>query len=107
MSERRLSYGDRRPYLVPATLAELTGPTSGVVELPNRLDWSEQRRYNLDDPAELGLMYERVVRESLQVGDLRRYLDGPTLLRVWSRLVLPRRVRALWEERFPSLRSVA
>ncbi|MBG0815718.1 hypothetical protein [Planomonospora sp. ID82291] len=107
MDVPRISYGDRRPYTVPETLEELTGPADGTVELPTRLDWSEQRRYNLDDPAELGLMYERVIRESMRAEDLRRYLDGRTLLRVWHRIFLPRRVRTLWEERFPQLRSAA
>ena len=56
--------------------------TSGVVELPLRLDWSEQGRYDLSDPRQLCLMYERVIRESMRVEDLRAFLDGPTLRRV-------------------------
>lgn len=36
--ERR--YGDHRPYPVPPSrLADLTGPTSGVVEVPVTIDW--------------------------------------------------------------------
>ncbi|MGY0231011.1 hypothetical protein [Longispora urticae] len=105
MTERRVLYGDRRPYTVPDSLAELTGPTEGVVELPPRLDWSEQRRYDLSDPAELSLMYEVVLRESLRPEDLRAYLDGRTLRRVWRRVYLPVRVRQLWETRFDELRA--
>jgi hypothetical protein len=30
----RLRYADVRPYVVPDSLGELTGPASGVVELP-------------------------------------------------------------------------
>jgi hypothetical protein len=100
-------YADVRPYTVPASLGELTGPTRGVVELPHRLDWSEQRRYDLTDPAELGLMYERVIRESMTVADLRAYLNGTVLRQVWRRLFLPRQVRALWETRFGDLRGAA
>ena len=107
MDAPRVLYEDGRPYTVPETLEELTGPTSGVVELPNRLDWSEQGRYDLDDPKQLCVMYERVIRESMTVGDLRAYLHGPTLTRVWSRLWLPRKVRGLWESRFRFLASVA
>jgi hypothetical protein len=51
-------YEDGRPYTVPDSLEELTGPTSGVVELPQRLDWSEQGRYDLSDPRQRNLMYE-------------------------------------------------
>lgn len=49
------------------------------VELPTRLDWSEQGTYDLDEPRELNLMYERVLCEAMDVQDLRRYLDGPML----------------------------
>jgi hypothetical protein len=42
-----------RPVLVAASLADLRGPTSGVVELPLRLYWSApDRTFSLDDPAE-------------------------------------------------------
>jgi hypothetical protein len=68
--------------------------------LPLRLDWSEQGRYDLTDPRQRNLMYERVVRESMRVDDLRAYLHGPTLRRVWRQLWLPRKVRTLWESRF-------
>jgi hypothetical protein len=107
MAERRMLYGDHRPYLVADTLDELVGPTSGVVALPQRLDWSEQRRYDLDDLRELCVMYEVVLRESLDPGDLRRHLNGAMLRQVWHRLFLPRRVRDLWEGRFPELTRAA
>jgi hypothetical protein len=101
MAQARVLYEDGRPYTVPDSLEELTGPTSGVVELPLRLDWSEQGRYDLSDPRQRNLMYEVVIRESMGVEDLRAFLDGPTLARVWRRLWLPRKVRTLWESRFP------
>jgi hypothetical protein len=107
MAQARVLYEDGRPYTVPDSLEELTGPTSGVVELPLRLDWSEQGRYDLSDPRQRNLMYEVVIRESMGVEDLRAFLDGPTLARVWRRLWLPRKVRALWESRIPSLPRAA
>jgi len=107
MAEPRRLYQDNRPYAVPESLEELTGPTSGVVDLPLRLDWSEQGRYDLDDPKQLCLMYEVVIRESMNPADLYAFLDGPTLRRVWRRLYLPRRIRDLWESRFSSLRLAA
>lgn len=92
---------------MPETLTELTGPTNGRVTLPPHLDWSEQGTYNLDAPAELGLMYERVIREAMDVADLRHFLDGDTLRRVWHRLFLPRQLRNRWEARFPGLNTAA
>ncbi|NDL56768.1 hypothetical protein [Phytoactinopolyspora mesophila] len=103
MVERRIRYSEERPYVVPDTLEELTGPTRGEVTLPSRLDWSEQGTYNLDDPRELSVMYERVLREAMDVEDLCRYVNGAMLRRAWPRMFLPGRVRALWEERFPQL----
>jgi hypothetical protein len=103
MAQPRILYEDGRPYTVPDTLEELTGPTSGVVELPLRLVWSGQRRYDLSDPLQRNLMYEVVIRESMRVDDLRVFLDGGTLRQVWHQIWLPRKVRGLWESRFGDL----
>ena len=107
MAQPRILYEDGRPYTVPDSLKELTGPTSGVVELPSRLDWSEQGRYDLSDELQRNLMYERVIRESMRVDDLRAYVDGETLRRVWRQLWLPRKVRGPWESRFAELARAA
>ncbi|WP_051399636.1 hypothetical protein [Haloechinothrix halophila] len=107
MAEERVLYSERRPYVVADSLDELVGPTVGLVELPLRLDWSEQGTYNLDEPRELNLMYERVLREAMDVQDLRRYLNGPMLRAVWRQLFLPQRVRDLWEQGFPELADVS
>lgn len=55
-----------------------------------RLDWSEQGRYDLSDERQRNLKYERVIRESMRVEDLRTYLHGPTLRRR-GQLWLPER----------------
>jgi hypothetical protein len=107
MAQARTLYEDGRPYTLPDSLEELTGPTTGVVDLPLRLDWSEQRRYDLADGRQRNLMYERVIRESMRVEDLRAYLHGPTLLAAWPQLWLPMKVRRLWESRFHRLASAA
>ena len=107
MAQARVLYEDGRPYTVPDSLEELAGPTGGVVELPLRLDWSEQGRYDLSDDRQRNLMYERVIRESMRVEDLRAFVHGPTLARVWRQLWLPSKVRTLWESRFPNLPRAA
>lgn len=101
--DKRVLYSEQRPYVVADSLELLLGPTDGVVELPLRLDWSEQRSYDLADARQLNLMYEVVLREAMHVEDLRRYLNGAKLPAVWRRLFLPQRVRSLWEGRFPEL----
>jgi len=94
-----------RPAVVARTLAELTGPTRGIVELPVRLMWSGERAFDLDDPDDLLWMYENVLRETNRIDDLRDLIDGRTLRRVWRRLNLPRGVRLAWESRHRGLRT--
>jgi hypothetical protein len=96
-------YADQRPYTVVDFLTDLHGPTGGTVVLDRRLDWSGQARYDLTNPRRLGSMYETVLREATRPEDLARWLDGPTLVRLWPGLVLPPQVRQLWERRFPQL----
>jgi len=102
-----MGYAAVRPYTVPDTLDELDGPTTGVVELPGHLDWGPRREYNLDDFSDSRLLYMRVIRESTHLEDLRQFLNAQILMRLWPQLVLPPRVRALWEDRFPSLGRAA
>jgi len=94
-----------RPAVVARTLAELAGPTRGVVELPIRLMWNAERTFDLGDPDELLWMYENVLRETTRAEDLRRLIDGRTLRRVWRLLNLPRGVRHAWEIRHRGLRT--
>ncbi|WP_250035090.1 hypothetical protein [Paractinoplanes maris] len=96
-----------RPVLVAGTLGELTGPAAGLVELPLRLWWGPQRAFDLAQPTMLAWMYENVLREAIRVEELRTYLHGPTLVRVWPELNLPRGVRAAWETRHARLRHAA
>ncbi|MCO6009142.1 hypothetical protein NE236_29650 [Actinoallomurus purpureus] len=100
-------YAAARPYATPASLEELTGPVNGRITLPGHLDWGPRRTYDLDDPSDVRLLYMRVVRESASAEDLRRLLNADLLRQVWSRLVLPPRVRVMWESRFPELSHAA
>jgi hypothetical protein len=92
-----------RGALVADTLDELAGPTHGIVELPLRLWWNPHRGFDLDQHTMLLWMYENVLREAVRHDELRRFLHGPTLQRVWPELNLPRGVRAAWQSRHPQL----
>jgi hypothetical protein len=96
-----------RPYVAADSLTELTGPTSGVIVLSRRLNWGPPRAYDLSDDADTALMYEAVLNEARRAEDVRRYLNGPTLQRLWGRLVLPPQVRTLWEQHIPELHRQA
>ncbi|MEE4544056.1 hypothetical protein V2S66_19020 [Streptomyces sp. V4-01] len=105
--EARQRYADRRPYVMPASLAKLTGPASGHVTLPTALDWSQQRRYDLGVGKDRRRLYETVIREACESADLRRFLNAGLLQRLWPHLWLPIRPRTLWEGTFRELRSPA
>ncbi|MEV6487104.1 hypothetical protein AB0M20_00495 [Actinoplanes sp. NPDC051633] len=98
-----LSYSERKPYVVADTLTTLSGPTRGVVTLPSHLDWSGDAVYDLSRPGCLASMYRVVLNEAATVEDLRAWLSGDLLVRLWPTLWLPRQLRRRWEERFPEL----
>jgi hypothetical protein len=87
-------------------LSALRGPTRGVVELPHRLLWRPDRSVDLAQPWQLTAMYEIVLTEAVRVDELCDWLDGPTLVRIWGELYLPRGVRRAWEDLHPVLRRL-
>ena len=103
---RRFESRPGRAALVAPTLAELRGPTGGVVELPHRLMWQADRHLDLDDSYERRWLYEIVLREAIRLDELSTWLDGPTLCQLWPDLILPRGVRQAWEEQHPALRQL-
>lgn len=106
---RHLRYVDVRPYTLPATLEELTGPVRGEVRLPRALAWGPRRTFNVEDPDQRRLLYEVVVQEASLATELGEFLAGALLTELWPRLRLPARCRRAWEDRFPGLarRAVA
>ena len=96
-------YGDRKPYVVAETLADLHGPTAGTVTLPRHLDWSGHAEYDLNRTARLASMYKVVLTEASTVADLNAWLDAVLLRRLWPALWLPPQLRQCWEEAFPEL----
>lgn len=107
VAPQRWSYW-RRPVLVITDLAYLHGPTTGIVEPPLWVSWSGERaRFDLDSPAPRQTVYSTVLREACEPTDLTDYLNGDLLVQLWPRLVLPKTVRAAWQDQHPVLRAVA
>lgn len=101
----RVFFRDVKPYAVVDDLGQLRGPVGGVVELSHSVLWAPGGPYvDLDEPGGRGLAYRAVLAEGT-VADLEQILNRDQLIAVWPTLLLPRRVRALWESRFPELRS--
>jgi hypothetical protein len=106
MTELR-SYADRRPIAVPGSWAELRGPGAGPVQVPKELNWTGRRDYDLDDPADVRVLYERVLIDAVAVEVIDRVVNADRLRELWPQLFLPRGVRAAWEARFPDLTSAS
>ena len=102
MSAARIRYQDVIPYDVPRSLAELQGPTTGVLELPHSVHWGPDRRVDLADPDDRVAAYQAVVREG-STAQQEVLLDAMVLKRVWPALSLPDRCRLRWETSFPEL----
>ncbi|KAK1180564.1 hypothetical protein B7755_021925 [Streptomyces sp. NBS 14/10] len=98
-------YAAAKPYVLPESLTELDGPTTGSVTLPRHIDWGPHYVYDLADEADFRLMYERVIREAQTRDDLNAYLNATSLRRGWWGLFLPLSVKTAWEARFPELRE--
>ena len=98
------SYASRIPYVVPDSLDELTGPTTGVIELPRGIE-PTGRRYDLDDPSSRVSLYVRVISDATTAEDLD--ISQPGHVRwLWPQLHLPRYCVRRWHERFPELAAI-
>ena len=103
--ERPTSRG--RSSQPPASWDAHTGPVIGVVELPLRLYWSDDKnRFDLADEAGRRLLYQIVLAEGT-ASDVRTYLHLPTLLAIWDTLWLPAPVQAAWDRWVAARRSAA
>ncbi|HWG01943.1 MAG TPA: hypothetical protein VG164_08870 [Trebonia sp.] len=93
-----------RPVVVPADLAELRGPDSGQVTLPQRLFWSGPgRTFDIADTDQVLEMYEAVFDAARSAADLGEYVNTGLLIRLWPELALAPRVRRAWEAAHPRL----
>ncbi len=105
-SPRRYESRPGRRAVVAAGLSDLNGPSGGVVDLPLHLFWSSKdHSFDLGTPSARQSMYETVLREASSLDDLVAFLDGETLVRIWSQLYVPKGVRQAWEEQHPVLRD--
>ena len=91
------------PVEVPADLAQLRGPTSGIVHLPGMVYGSgagPRRGFNLDDDGERVEFYEIVLANGT-ASQIAEYLDVNELIRLWPSLWLPPHVQRAWASSIP------
>ena len=96
---RHVKSGRGRPFYVADALWRLPIEQAlARTELPLSVNWSEPgRTYDLADRRQRARCYEAVLREGMPQ-DIVRYVDGALLVDLWSDLVLPRQIRAEWDE---------
>jgi hypothetical protein len=95
-----------RPVLVPASLDELHGPASGMLELPQRLCWSlDNPVFDLGDADDAASAYTYVLDAARTAADLVDWLDAGILARVWGIIGMGQAKREAWESACPLLRE--
>ena len=94
-----------RPIVVPVSLDELHGPSSGSVVPPRRLWWSgnEDTVFDLGNRAQAAELYEAILDSARTSRDITEYLDAALLLELWPDLGMRRATRQAWEGAHPAL----
>lgn len=100
--DTRVFYRDIKPYDVPERLEDLRGPRGGRMELPLNVYWGPEAIVDLDTVGGVVKAYQATLREGRTV-DQVALLNREVLIDIWPQLLLPLRVRGLWENRFPEL----
>lgn len=101
MTDRVLSQ-DVVPYELPSSLDKLTGPESGILQLPHSVHWGPDPRADLSTRDGVQKAYGSLIREGT-AAQQEYLLNRHLLLSTWQVLRLPQRCRALWEAQFPEL----
>ena len=85
-----------RPVEIPDDLTDCTvAPASGRVRLPQRLAWSGQGEFDLDDRCDRAYVYQLVMTEGTE-DDVRRFIDVDLLVQMWDDMWLSPHVRERW-----------
>ncbi|MFK0042366.1 transcriptional regulator [Paenarthrobacter sp. NPDC090517] len=101
-NEPRVLIRDVIPYEVTESLDALQGPGEGILTLPQHVYWGPQAECDLGHPEDVYKAYQAILREGTRA-DQEQLLNADLLMKVWSELMLPVRVRDLWENKFPQL----
>jgi hypothetical protein len=85
---------------LPATLAELRGPDTGVVVLPVHLTWHGLREFDVAKDESRLVLYSILLGQGRRA-DLARYVNAGRLAQDWPELavLLSRRARRACERR--------
>ena len=100
-----ITYRQLKPFCLPTSLDDLSGPHTGSLRLPIHLCWSPGD--HVFDLARLGdalTVYQCVIAEGT-TQEQHEYLNHALLIELWPHLHLDVRIIAAWENTFDSLRG--
>jgi hypothetical protein len=103
--DNRVFYRDIKPYDAPDQLEQLQGPRNGPLDVPINVYWGPRHTFDLDNESDVIQAYQAALREG-RVIDQEKLLNQALLVEIWPELMLPVRVRELWEGRFHELSAV-
>lgn len=107
ISERRVRFRDLKPYFLPDSLSELSGPYSGLIQLRHAILWAPgERVFDISTYGGARVAYQALITEG-KVNDQIVGLNRQRLFELWPYLSLDDRVRDLWEQRFPELKKLS
>jgi len=93
----QVSFEHTRPVYVVESLEQLEGPITGEIVLPTHLDWTPLNHYDLQNERELRRLYSTVLTEA-KTEEIVSLVNKDKLLKLWTSMRLPRRVRYAWEK---------
>ncbi|MBV9379792.1 MAG: hypothetical protein JOY82_06890 [Streptosporangiaceae bacterium] len=98
-----------RPIVVPASLSELHGPSSGLVTPPRRLWWSGEdgTAFDLSNQAQAAELYEAIFEAARTYWDIADHLNAGLLVELWPDLGMRRATRQAWEAAHPVLAAAS
>lgn len=98
-----------RPIVVPASLSELHGPSSGFVTLPRRLWWSgeDDTAFDLSNRVQAAELYEAIFEAGRTYQDIADHLNAGLLIELWPDLGMRRATRQAWEAAHPVLAAAS
>lgn len=105
MAPSRVRFRDTKPYDAPESLDELRGRYDGTIDLPHSVRWQADRLgVNVSVLGWRRMAYQALLAEGT-ADEQRRLMNRDRLTELWPTLNMDRRVRDLWEGRFPELRE--
>src|SRR5690554_2633920 len=102
VDSKKFVYRNAVTYELPGSLSDLTGPSTGVINLPRTIYWGPAETVDLSDRVDVQRMYQALVRMGTVVQQVE-WLNRHILIEAWPDLVLPTRCISHWEDSFPEL----